>query len=130
MVRVPSTTLSRVSLSTIDALDPVPESIIEETVKDDAENDEATKEQFDPSLPPELRKLMEQAKQREKEIAAATAAAAAAAAQAEKERTALEQSNTHLISEATEHENEVDAVALDRNNSLKNDDVSMGRVNI
>lgn len=127
MVRVPSTTLSRVSLSTIDALDPVPESIIEETVKDDAENDEATKEQFDPSLPPELRKLMEQAKQREKEIAAA---AAAAAAQAEKERTALEQSNTHLISEATEHENEVDAVALDRNNSLKNDDVSMGRVNI
>ena len=128
MVRVPSTTLSRVSLSTIDALDPVPESIIEETVKDDAENDEATKEQFDPSLPPELRKLMEQAKQREKEIAAA--AAAAAAAQAEKERTALEQSNTHLISEATEHENEVDAVALDRNNSLKNDDVSMGRVNI
>ena len=104
----------------------MPEPIIEETVKDDAENEEATKEQFDPSLPPELRKLMEQAKQREKEIAAA--AAAAAAAQAEKEKMALEQSNTHLTLEGKQHENEVDAVVIDRNNSLKNDDVSIGRV--
>ena len=72
-----------VNLSYVLLLDPIPEPFVDESAKQVTENVDDDKEQIDPSLPPELRKLMEQTKRREKEVAAAAAAAAAEAAAAE-----------------------------------------------
>lgn len=72
--------------------DPIPELLPEEPTKDPNENEDANKDQFDSSLPPELRKLMEQTRQREEEAAAAEAAA-------QKEPSNLERSNTQVTSE-------------------------------
>jgi hypothetical protein len=63
---------------------------VDESAKQPTDNQASYQEQFESSLPPELRKLMEQTKQREE----AAAAAPAAEAQGSKEDTTIDRSGT------------------------------------
>ncbi|CAF2588148.1 unnamed protein product [Rotaria sp. Silwood2] len=94
--------------------DPIPEPYVDETEKQPTENEDSAKDQFDASLPPELRKLMEETKQREE---AAAAAAAAAEAQANKENTMTDRSATQVASEEIQDEKTLTQTSLDRTKS-------------
>jgi hypothetical protein len=88
-------------------LDPVPEPFVDETAKA-VENEDTAKDQFDASLPPELRKLMEQAKEREE----AVAAAAAAEAQPNKEEPVIDQSGTQGSTDEKQDGKDVTQISL------------------
>jgi hypothetical protein len=93
-------------------LDPIPEPLIDESEKQTTENPE---DQFAASLPPELRKLMEQTKQREQEEAAA-AAAAAEAQNKEESMVADDQDGKNLTQ-----------MSLDRKKSIKDEQLFNGK---
>ena len=84
-------------------LDPIPEPLEDESKKA-VENEDANKDQFD-SLPPELRKLMEQTKQREE-------AAAAAEAQQNNEQSMMERSATQGTAEESQAGKELTQTSL------------------
>jgi hypothetical protein len=103
-------------------LDPIPEPLVDESVKISTENEDDDKEQIDPSLPPELRKLMEQTKKREKEAKAIAAAAAAEAAAAEAQAlkdAMVEQSDTQELSDEIQDGKDLTKMAFDRKKSIK-----------
>lgn len=93
--------------------------MVDESAKQSTENDDANNDQFDSSLPPELRKLMEQSKQREREEAAA---AAAAEAQNKDETT----SGTQGPSDEIQNEKDLTQSSLDRKKSIKDDKLFNG----
>ena len=88
----------RVSIIVENIVDPIPEPLVDEPVKPVTTEDD-DHEPIDPTLPAEIRKLMEQSRRREKEVAAAAAAEAqalqeAAAAQAAQENAEESQDGT------------------------------------
>jgi len=104
-------------------VDPIPEPFVDESAKQAKENEATAQDQFDASLPPELRKLMEQAKQREDEAAAA---AAAAEAQLNKEESMIDRSGTQPPADQIQDGKELTQASLDR----KDDDkLYNGRIN-
>ena len=109
-------------LSYVLLLDPIPEPFVDESVKQVTEIVDDDKEQIDPSLPPELRKLMEQTKRREKEVAAAAAAAAAEAAAAEAQalKDAMkDESGTQEFSDELLDGKELTQLSLNRKKSIR-----------
>ena len=92
---------------------------MEESAKQATENNESTENQFDASLPPELRKLMEQTKQREE-------AAAAAEAAANKEHTLGDRSNTQTTAEDALRARELTQASLKEKKNSKDDQASSG----
>jgi len=90
-------------------LDPIPEPIVDESDKA-GENDDAPKDDFDTSLPPELRKLMEQAKQREE-----------AENQANKDDGLTDRSNTQANSEGVQDGKELTQTSLTDKGSNKDE---------
>ena len=94
--------------------------MVEESAKQAPENDQSTQDQFDSSLPPELRKLMEQTKQREE-------AAAAAELAANKENTTLgERSNTQGTADGAQLSKELTQASMKDKNNQKDDLASNG----
>ncbi|CAF3523561.1 unnamed protein product [Adineta steineri] len=96
--------------------DPIPEPLVDETVKPVAA-EVVEEEPIDPSLPADIRKLMEQSRRREKEAAAA-AAAAAAEAEAKAAKEAAEQAALQNAEEAKD-EDDVPQNALNRKKSIR-----------
>ncbi|CAF1631395.1 unnamed protein product, partial [Adineta ricciae] len=96
-------------------LDPIPEPLVDEPAKQ-VTNEDDDQEPIDPTLPAEIRKLMEQSRRREKEAAAAAAAAAAAEAQALEEAAAAQaaQENADESQDGT-----VSPTALNRKKSVR-----------
>ncbi len=103
-------------------VDPIPEALIDESVKIPTENEDDDKEQIDPSLPPELRKLMEQTKKREKEAKAIAAAAAAEAAAAEAQalKDAMgDQTDEQEFSDEIQDGKDLTKMSFDRKKSIR-----------
>ncbi|CAF4166320.1 unnamed protein product [Rotaria socialis] len=94
--------------------DPIPEPYIDESEKKPAESNDPEKDLFDASLPPELRKLMEETKQREDEAAAA---AAAAEAEANRENTMTDRSATQVVSDEAHDGKNLTQTSLERQKS-------------
>jgi hypothetical protein len=109
-------------------LDPIPEPLIDESAKQ-VENEDPNKDLFDASLPPELRKLMEQTRQREREEAAAAAAAAAADAQNNKEESIVDRSGTQIPSDENQIGKDLTQSSMDRKKSMKDDKLFNGMNN-
>lgn len=87
---------------------------MDESAKQAAENEQSTQDQFDSSLPPELRKLMEQTKQREE-------AAAAAELAANKENTLGDRANTQGTADAAQLSKELTQASMKDKNNQKDD---------
>ena len=93
--------------------------MVEESAKQAPENDQSTQDQFDSSLPPELRKLMEQTKQREE-------AAAAAELAANKENALGDRSNTQGTADGAQLSKELTQASMKDKNNQKDDQASNG----
>jgi hypothetical protein len=101
-------------------LDPIPEPFVDESAK--AAEEDANKDLFDASLPPELRKLMEQARQRDE---ATAAAAAAAEAQLTKEGSVTDRSGTQVPTDGTQTAKDLTQTSL----TEKDDKLFNGKAN-
>ena len=98
--------------------------MVDDSAKQAVENEDAAKEEFDPSLPPELRKIMEQNRQREE---AAAAAAAAAAAQAAKEETMMDRAGTQGPGDEIQPGKSLTQTSLNRKKSLRDEKLFNGK---